>query len=90
MSEVKKLESEELKSIQDLQKQYNQFIFELGNIEAQIQNVVKTKNTLEVEKQVILEDLTKLGEREKSIVDVLQQKYGTVNIDPIDGTITPF
>jgi regulator of replication initiation timing len=75
MSEVKKLESEELKSIQDLQKQYNQFIFELGNIEAQIQNVVKTKNTLEVEKQVILEDLTSSFERGSKITFTIIKKF---------------
>ena len=89
MSELKKLTPEELQSIQDLQKQFNQFVFELGNIEAQIQNLSKTQIVLETEKQVIVEDIAKLGEREKVIVNTLQEKYGTVNIDPIDGTITP-
>jgi hypothetical protein len=44
---------------------------------------------LENEKLNILEDLSKLGEREKIIVDNLQQKYGTGNINPVDGVITP-
>jgi prefoldin subunit 5 len=89
MSEIKKLSPEELQSVQELQKQFNQFVFELGNVESQIQNLNKTKIDLENEKLNILEDLSKLGEREKIIVDNLQQKYGTGNINPVDGVITP-
>lgn len=89
MSEIKKLNPEELQSIQDMQKQYNQFVFDLGSIEAQLQNIYKTEITLKKEKENVMSDLFKLGEREKVLIDNLQQKYGSGNIDPVNGTITP-
>ena len=90
MSEIKKLELEELKSIQDLQKQYNQVIFDLGSIESQLQNLNMTESELTKEKKNIISDLTKLVEKEKILIENLQQKYGNGNINPVDGTITPF
>ena len=90
MSEIKKLELEELKSIQDLQKQYNQVIFDLGSIESQLQNLIITESELTKEKKNIISDLTKLVEKEKILIENLQQKYGNGNINPVDGTITPF
>lgn len=90
MSETKQLSPEELQQIKDLQRQYNQFVFELGSIEAQLQNVLATKAAVETEKSNILEDLKKLGEREKEVISTLQGKYGVGNIDPETGVITPF
>jgi hypothetical protein len=37
-----------------------------------------------------LNDLNKVGEREKALVDSLQEKYGTGNIDLESGTISAF
>jgi prefoldin subunit 5 len=90
MPETKQLTPEELQQIQELQKQYNQFIFELGSIESQLQNVYKAEIDLKNEKTNIINDITKLGEREKILVESLQTKYGTGNIDPQSGIITPF
>ena len=90
MSETKQLTPEELQQIKDLQRQYNQFVFELGSIEAQLQNVLATKTAVETEKSNILEDIKKLGEREKEVISTLQGKYGVGNIDPETGVITPF
>lgn len=89
MSEIKKLNPEELQSIQEMQKQYNQFVFDLGSIEAQLQNLYKTEKDLNKEKENVMSDLFKLGEREKVLIDSLQQKYGSGNIDPVNGIITP-
>jgi chromosome segregation ATPase len=91
MSETttKQLTSEELQTIQDLQTQYNKFVFELGNVEAQLQGLAKTKSLLETEKDNIVSDINKLGEREKELVTTLQEKYGTGNINPQTGEITP-
>ena len=89
MSETKKLTQEELQKIQDLQVQYNKFVFELGSVEAQLQSLAKTKSLLETEKDNIISDINKLGEREKELVNTLQEKYGTGNIDPQTGEITP-
>ena len=89
MSEVKKLTIEELEQIKEMQQQYNKFVFELGSIEAQLQNVLATKEMIETEKGNVLEDIKKLGEREKELVSSLQAKYGTGNIDVETGEITP-
>ena len=90
MSETKKLTTEELQSINEMQQQYNKFVFELGSIEAQLQNLLATKELVETEKANVLEDIKKLGEREKELVNGLQAKYGVGNIDTQTGEITPF
>lgn len=88
MSEIKKLTEEELKQIKEMQTHYNQFIFELGSAEIQLQNISLTKKAIEDEKNNILEDIKKLGEREKELADSLQQKYGNGNINTETGEIT--
>ena len=88
MSETKKLTTEELQQIKDLQTQYNRFIFELGNIEAQLQNLLSAKINIETEKNNVWDDIKKLGEREKELIDTLQEKYGNGNINIETGEIT--
>ena len=90
MSENKQLTPEELQSIKDLQKQYNQFVFELGSIEAQLQQNLANKELIETEKNNVLSDLKTLGEREREVISTLQAKYGVGNINPETGEITPF
>ena len=90
MSEVKKLTPEELQSITEMQQQYNKFVFELGSIEAQLQQNLANKVLIETEKSNVLEDIKKLGERERTLVADLQTKYGVGNIDIESGEITPF
>ena len=65
-------------------------MFELGSAEAQLQNVLATKKAIETEKDNILEDIVKLGAKEKEIITALQEKYGVGNINPETGEITPF
>jgi len=86
--EIKKLTEEEIKQIKDMQAQYNQFVFELGSIEVQLQNVNATKSAIETEKNSIVEDIKKLGEREKELVTMLQEKYGQGSINIETGEIT--
>ena len=90
MSDNKQLTPEELQSVKDLQKQYNKFVFELGSIEAQLQNLLANKTLIETEKDNVLADLKSLGEREKEVVSTLQAKYGVGNINPETGEISPF
>jgi len=90
MSETKQLTPEELQQIQEMQKQYNQFVFDLGSIEAQLQSLLQQKSLLETEKDNVLNDIKSLGERERILVTTLQEKYGTGNINPQTGEITSF
>ena len=84
-----KLNPEELQQIKDMQTQYNKYVFELGSVEAQLQQVLQQKAFVENEKNNILNDISKLSEREKELITVLQGKYGTGSINPETGEITP-
>jgi chromosome segregation ATPase len=88
-TETKQLTTEELQSIQDLQTQYNKFVFELGSIEAQLQGLLQQKSLIEAEKTNVLSDIKTLGDKEKELVTSLQEKYGTGSINPQTGEITP-
>jgi hypothetical protein len=88
-TETKQLTEEELQSIQDLQTQYNKFVFELGSLEAQLQGLLQQKSLLETEKNNILSDIKTLGDKEKELVTALQEKYGTGSINPQTGEIIP-
>jgi oligoribonuclease NrnB/cAMP/cGMP phosphodiesterase (DHH superfamily) len=89
MENLKKLTQEEINNIKDLQKQYNSNLFELGSAEAQLQLLTAQIKFIEAEKNNILSDLNKIGDKEKELVDSLQEKYGTGNIDLETGEISP-
>ena len=89
MEDLKKLTTEELESIKDLQKQYNTSVFELGSLEAQLQFLQAQLKTLEAEKINILKDMNTIGEKEKELVKSLEDKYGAGNIDLATGEISP-
>jgi hypothetical protein len=90
MENIKKLTPEEISSISDLQKEYNTKIFELGSIEAQLSLIQSQTKALDAEKNSILDNLNKIGEKEKELVDALQLKYGTGEIDLENGVISAF
>jgi hypothetical protein len=89
MAENQVLTAEELQSIKDLQQQYNKLVFDLGSVEAQLQNNLLNQKLIETEKANTLSDIQKLGEKEKELVTTLQEKYGAGNINIETGEITP-
>ena len=50
MSEVKKLNKEEIAQIKEMQAQYNKFVFELGSMETQLADVTAHIDVLKSEK----------------------------------------
>ena len=84
-----KLTQEEITSIKELQSQYNKAVFELGSVEAQLHYLLAQTESLKTEKNNILSDMNKIGDKEKELVDSLQEKYGAGNIDLASGEITP-
>ena len=90
MSEVKKLTTEEIEQIKEMQTQYNKFVFELGSIEAQLAEMATQKTFMESEKSNVLGDLKTLTTKEKELLSSLQEKYGVGNINIETGEITPF
>lgn len=89
MENIKKLTQEEIDSIKQLQAQYNKSVFELGSVEAQLHYLLAQTKSLETEKNNILNDMNKIGDKEKELVDSLQEKYGAGNIDLETGEISP-
>jgi len=90
MSELKKLTTEEIEQIKEMQTQYNKFVFELGSIEAQITDIVAQKAFMDSEKANTLNDIKTLTSKEKELLTSLQEKYGVGNINIETGEITPF
>lgn len=88
MSEVKKLTQEEIDSIKSLQSEYNKVVFELGSIESQLVFIKKQTELLEAEKAKIVAEIDNVGKKEKTLIDGLQEKYGTGNINMETGEIT--
>ena len=83
------LTPEELQSVKDLQSKYNQTIFEIGVAEAQIITLQQQIEKLQKDKKDLVADINSIGDKEAELVKSLQEKYGTGNIDPETGEITP-
>lgn len=83
------LTQEELQSIKDLQTRYNQTAFEVGNIEIQLSTYKKYITSLEEEKSNLFKDIASIEEKEKELTNKLVNKYGSGNINPETGEITP-
>ena len=88
MSEVKKLTTEEIEQIKELQAQYNKYVFELGSLEAQISEMANHKEFMDSEKANVLGDIKTLTTKEKELLASLQEKYGAGNIDLETGEIS--
>jgi len=83
------LTPEELKSIKDLQSQYNQTIFEIGAAEAQLIVFHEQIEKLVEAKKGLVSDLKTIEQKESEITKNLQVKYGEGNINTENGEITP-
>lgn len=83
------LTQEELQSVNDLQRKYNQTLFEIGVAEAQRLALLDQAEKLEVSKKELLKDLESIEQKENELVKSLQDKYGTGSINPETGEITP-
>jgi hypothetical protein len=81
MSEVIKLQEEELQNLKKLQNEGNEIQFALGQVEFSKINLEKTKSN-------ILERLDKLQQEQTTVAKQLQEKYGEGNIDLEKGEFT--
>ena len=85
----KHLTQEEIQQIKELQQKYDQTVFELGSLEAQIIVLNAQIDKLNEEKRNLVSDLNTVGKKESELVKSLQEKYGTGSIDVESGEITP-
>ena len=83
------LTQEEIQQIKELQQKYDQTVFELGSLEAQIIVLNTQIDKLNEEKRNLVSDLNTVGKKESELVKSLQEKYGTGSIDVESGEITP-
>jgi len=84
-----KLTQEEIQQIKELQQKYDQTVFELGSLEAQIIVLNTQIDKLNEEKRNLVSDLNTVGKKESELVKSLQEKYGTGSIDVESGEVTP-
>jgi hypothetical protein len=83
------LTQEEIQQIKELQQRYDQTVFELGSLEAQIIVLNAQIDKLNEEKRNLVSDLNTVGKKESELVKSLQEKYGTGSIDIESGEVTP-
>lgn len=74
-SAVIKLTEEELKNVVDIQQKINGITLNIGNAE--------------VTKQVMLVEYSKLKIEWEAIAKTMEEKYGQVNVDLTDGSVSP-
>jgi muramoyltetrapeptide carboxypeptidase LdcA involved in peptidoglycan recycling len=76
MSEVKQMITEDqLKKIQDFQKELNKFLNEVGFLEAQ--------------KTAVLGKFHEVNKQTEDFKKELEEEYGSININLEDGSFTP-
>ena len=83
------LTTEELQSIKDLQSKYNQTIFEIGALEAQLIAIEEQSEKIKKGKKGLVSDLVTIEKQESELIKSLQEKYGQGSINPETGEITP-
>jgi len=84
-----KLTQEEIQQIKELQQKYDQTVFELGSLEAQIIVLNTQIDKINEEKRNLVSDLNTVGKKESELIKTLQEKYGIGNLDIETGEITP-
>ena len=83
------LTQEELQAIQDLQVKYNQTVFDLGSVEAQVIAINQRLKNLTNDKDGLVADLISVEKKENELIASYLEKYGQGSINPQTGEITP-
>lgn len=73
--EVKKITTEELENLVDVQQRINNITFNLGNAELAKLNMIAEYSKVKVEWSIIAK--------------TMEDKYGQVNVDLTDGSLSP-
>jgi predicted nuclease with TOPRIM domain len=82
MSNEIRFTDQELEELKDLQNQYQSVIYGLGQIQVE-------KRLLESREIELNSVYDSLGQKEKELLDSLNQKYGSGTINLENGTFTP-
>jgi predicted nuclease with TOPRIM domain len=82
MSNEIRFTDQELEELKDLQNQYQSVIYGLGQIQVE-------KRLLESREIELNSVYDSLGQKEKELLDSLNQKYGSGTLNLENGTFTP-
>jgi hypothetical protein len=82
------LTQEELQAIKDLQIKYNQTVFDLGSVEAQVIAINQRLKNLTNDKDGLVADLISIEKKENELIASYTEKYGQGAINPQTGEIT--
>lgn len=82
MSNQIKFTEQELIELKELQSEYQRVIYNLGQIQIE-------KRILESKEKEINSIYDSLNQKEKVLIDALNQKYGAGSLDLESGTFTP-
>ena len=86
MEELINLTKEELKSIREIQKEYTENVYKLGQLQI---DYVEMSKRIEEEKHRIFKRLEELKISENTVIDSLTRKYGDGTLNIKEGTYKP-
>jgi len=89
MTESIKFTAEELKSLQEIQNQYQTKTIEFGQMKVQKILLTQQLDSLERQMTQMEVDYTNIQQTERELVETLNKKYGPGSLDPSTGTFTP-
>jgi len=84
-----KFSEEELKSLQDLQQQYQQKQLQFGQLRVQRLLVQQQLDAIDDTEAKLEVEYGGVQENERKLVEELNKKYGPGNLDPATGVFTP-
>lgn len=86
---TKKLDKEHLEAITQLRNDFSQNTQLLGTVSIE-EHVLESKlDIVKSQKSQLLDQFTRLQERESELLDLLKESYGDGSINIEDGTFTP-
>ena len=84
-----KFTEEELQELRDLQTNYQQKVFDFGNLRVEKMLLAKRQADLEDREVEAEEGWSGVQEQEKELVQKLTDKYGPGQLEPTTGVFTP-
>ena len=79
----------ELKSLQELRQGYERVQNQLGSLQISKLNLTAQLDTIDDETLRLESQYLALREKEQTMVNELNEKYGAGNLDPASGVFTP-
>ena len=89
MSKTQKFTEDEMKQIQELQKNYQDATATLGRLSVQEIILSQQLESVDTERENIKTAYSELQKKEQTLVQTLNEKYGAGTLDIISGEFTP-